>query len=127
MRKKRFAGRVTPSVGRNLRANSVASHRVSFRGEPTRFLCDCAALFENPPAWQLLVKVFSLALLSSDASDGEGGLIAFFCFFTFFYFFFFFLYKKRFFLKKKRHRRLVFFGKIVRKYYRYAVNPFGDT
>ena len=30
--KKRFVGGVTSPVGSNLRANSVASHRVSFRG-----------------------------------------------------------------------------------------------
>ena len=61
-----------------------------FAEEYTRFLCDYAALFENPPAWQLFGSVFSRALLSSDARDGEGGFDFVFLFFLFFFVFFVF-------------------------------------
>ena len=77
----------------------------------TRFLCDNAALFENPPVRQLFVSVFSRVLLSSDARDGEGGVDCVFLFFS--VFFYVFSHKKRFFLEKKRYRRLVFLGKTV--------------
>ena len=98
-----------------------------FAQESTRFRCNYAALFENPPARQLFVSVFSRALHSSDARDGEGGVdcvflffSVFFCFFLFFFvffcfFLFFFVFFRIknvffcFFSYKKRYRRLAFF------------------
>ena len=63
-----------------------------FAEESTRFLCDYAALFENPPARELFISVFSRALLSSNARDGEGGVDCAFQFFSVFFLFFLFFF-----------------------------------